>query len=170
VPCGERTFAVAAGGGTPERHDVIHPESAMPSARRSTIYLDPELHRQLRRISAEDERTVSEMVNVAVAAYLDAGAPAGAGVAGEIAAPTGTAGTAGSAGGAKDGGTVDGRAESASSATVVAAPMLPPGWSAPAAVVPEGLAPPVRRLFGVLRVGDPEAAMLRAVAATRAGA
>jgi plasmid stability protein len=35
-------------------------------SRRSTIYLDPELHRALRLKAAETERSVSELVNEAV--------------------------------------------------------------------------------------------------------
>lgn len=38
----------------------------MSSARRATIYLDPELHRALRVKAAETDRSVSDLVNEAV--------------------------------------------------------------------------------------------------------
>lgn len=38
----------------------------MSEPRRTTIYLDPELHRALRLRSAASERSISEMVNDAV--------------------------------------------------------------------------------------------------------
>ncbi len=38
----------------------------MSSARRATIYLDPDLHRALRMKAAETERSISDLVNAAV--------------------------------------------------------------------------------------------------------
>ena len=38
----------------------------MSSAKRSTVYLDPALHRGLRLKAAETDRTVSDLVNEAV--------------------------------------------------------------------------------------------------------
>ena len=38
----------------------------MSSARRATVYLDPELHRALRMKAAETERSISDLVNAAV--------------------------------------------------------------------------------------------------------
>jgi hypothetical protein len=40
--------------------------SAMPGAKRSTIYFDPELHRALRLKAAATERSISDVVNEAV--------------------------------------------------------------------------------------------------------
>ncbi len=38
----------------------------MSSARRATVYLDPELHRALRVKAAETEQSISDLVNSAV--------------------------------------------------------------------------------------------------------
>ena len=38
----------------------------MSSARRATVYLDPDLHRALRMKAAETERSISDLVNAAV--------------------------------------------------------------------------------------------------------
>ena len=38
----------------------------MSSARRATVYLDPELHRALRVKAAETEQSISDLVNTAV--------------------------------------------------------------------------------------------------------
>jgi hypothetical protein len=38
----------------------------MATAKRATIYLDPQLHRALRLKAAETDQSVSELVNVAV--------------------------------------------------------------------------------------------------------
>jgi hypothetical protein len=38
----------------------------MGAARRTTVYLDPQLHRALRLKAAETERTVSELLNQAL--------------------------------------------------------------------------------------------------------
>ncbi|OFX27530.1 MAG: CopG family transcriptional regulator [Armatimonadetes bacterium RBG_16_67_12] len=38
----------------------------MSSARRATVYLDPELHRALRIKAAETDRSISDLVNSAV--------------------------------------------------------------------------------------------------------
>ncbi|MCU0625317.1 MAG: hypothetical protein MUF21_02360 [Gemmatimonadaceae bacterium] len=162
----------------------------MAAARRSTIYLEPDLHRRLRRIGAEEERTVSELVNSAVAAFLDA-PPAGA-TARPGASPASSAdhpvedaeGTSASPAviaGRHDAG--NGRitgemhevgtfptAPEAPAALVAPGPELLPAFALPPATMPEGLAPPIRRLFGALRPVDADQQRLRAVAATRAGA
>jgi plasmid stability protein len=38
----------------------------MSSARRATVYLDPELHRALRVKAAETDQSISDLVNLAV--------------------------------------------------------------------------------------------------------
>lgn len=38
----------------------------MATARRATVYLDPELHRALRVKAAESDKTISDLVNEAV--------------------------------------------------------------------------------------------------------
>ena len=38
----------------------------MSTAKRATIYLDPELHRALRMKAAETDQTISDLVNTAV--------------------------------------------------------------------------------------------------------
>ena len=132
------------------------------SGRRSTIYLEPELHKRLRRRGAEEERTVSEMVNSAVAAWLETdGAPP---------APPVTA-TAGSAPPPPASPVAAAAGDGAPRVTPLSVAVLaPPGWQTPVAPLPEGLAPPVRRLFGALRGGDPDLAAQQAAAASRYGA
>ena len=38
----------------------------MSSARRATVYLDPELHRALRMKAAETDQSISDLVNAAI--------------------------------------------------------------------------------------------------------
>ena len=38
----------------------------MPSTKRATVYLEPDLHRALRLKAAETDRTISELVNEAI--------------------------------------------------------------------------------------------------------
>jgi mRNA interferase RelE/StbE len=44
----------------------------MPTSKRATVYLDPDLHRSLRIKAAETDQTVSELVNEAVRSRLAA--------------------------------------------------------------------------------------------------
>ena len=119
------------------------------SGRRSTIYLEPDLHKRLRRRGAEEERTVSEMVNTAVAHWLDAPAdtavPSSATPAGGAGVPDASAGAD-----ARAAAMVGNPGERVHPA-VAAIAAIAATREEPAAPTPDGLAPPVRRLFGALR-------------------
>jgi hypothetical protein len=121
------------------------------SARRSTIYLDADLHRRIRLAGADGDRTISELVNTAVAHFLATGGEAaGPAPAAAVVPPPAPA--------------VGGAVAAAGAAPAVAgAPTVGfPALREPAALPPAGLAPPVRRLFGALRPADGDQAAAQA--------